>query len=369
MNKDARQGGTKAAGIKEIAKALNVSIGTVDRALHGRPGINAMTRAKVLKMAQTIGYRPNLAARYLKSRRQFVVSVQLPLHVASFFDPLRDGIREAAAPFEPGVHADFQSYPSLGEGDAELFERALNQKTNGIIITPGVPALIRAQIRKAARRNIPVVCVGTDAPGTERLCCVSACPWSSGAVAAELLTRFVHGPGQAAFFTGSLATEDHAEKLQGFRATLGSLRSPLELLDPLETHDDEDRAFQQAGRLLAGGGDLRAIYVSTANSLPVLRAVEESGRGGCIAVITTDLFPALIPLIRSGRILATIDQRAFTLGRLAFQAMHQFLVEGKCPQHRIRIAPHIVMASNLDLFVEQMSVVVDEPAPTAELIS
>ena len=44
--------GSKAVGIKGIAKALGVSIGTVDRALHNRPGINAITRAKVLSMAQ-----------------------------------------------------------------------------------------------------------------------------------------------------------------------------------------------------------------------------------------------------------------------------------------------------------------------------
>src|SRR3974377_1948603 len=80
----------KPAGIKEIAKALGVSIGTVDRALHGRAGINPITRAKVLKMAQTMGYRPNLAARFLKSQRQLMISVLLPTEIASFFDALRD---------------------------------------------------------------------------------------------------------------------------------------------------------------------------------------------------------------------------------------------------------------------------------------
>jgi LacI family transcriptional regulator len=95
--------------------------------------------------------------------------------------------------------------------------------------------------------------------------------------------------------------------------------------------------------------------VSTANSLPVLQAIEESGLAGKIIVITTDLFPALVPLIRSGRILATIHQRPQTQGRLAFQALYQFLVEGQCPVPRIRVAPHIVMNSNLDLFLENMA--------------
>ena len=39
-------------GIKDIARALGISIGTVDRAIHGRGGINAITKERVLKMAQ-----------------------------------------------------------------------------------------------------------------------------------------------------------------------------------------------------------------------------------------------------------------------------------------------------------------------------
>ena len=64
---------------------------------------------------------------------------------------------------------------------------------------------------------------------------------------------------------------------------------------------------------------------------------------------------ALVPLIRSGRVLATIHQRPLTQGRMAFQALYKFLVEGQCPLPRIRVAPHIVMNSNLDLFLERMA--------------
>src|ERR1035441_673895 len=51
----------KRSGIPQIAELAGVSIGTVDRALHGRPGINDETRQRVLDIAKKIGYRPNLA--------------------------------------------------------------------------------------------------------------------------------------------------------------------------------------------------------------------------------------------------------------------------------------------------------------------
>jgi LacI family transcriptional regulator len=356
----------KPVGIKEIAQALDVSIGTVDRALHGRPGINAMTRAKVLKMAQTMGYRPNLAARFLKSQRQLMLSVLLPVEIASFFDALRDGIREAAEPFGPTAHIEFRSYPSLGEGDAALFEETLGNGTQGMIIAPGEPAIMRPLIRKAARRNVPVVCVATDAPGTERLTAITACSSTNGAIVGELLSRVIHGKGKLAVVTGSLATEDHADKLEGFRASLKQLATPLGVVSVIEAHDDQRLAYSAMKGAIERNPDLRGVYVSTANSLPVLQAIEEAGLGGKLAVITTDLFPALVPLIRSGRVLATINQRPLTQGRMAFQALHQFLIEGKCPLPRIRVAPHIVMNSNLDLFLERLPRDVEDQESMAE---
>ena len=126
-------------GIKDIARALGISTGTVDRALHGKPDVSAETRARVLSMAETLRYRPNLAARFLQSRKQLRVSVQLPRKIALFWDSLREGIREAAAPFAPALHVEFRSYPSLGEGDIPLFDESLHDGTNGLIIAPGNP--------------------------------------------------------------------------------------------------------------------------------------------------------------------------------------------------------------------------------------
>ena len=335
---------------------LGVSIGTVDRALHARPGINPMTRARVLKMAETMGYRPNLAARFLKARKQIRLSAQLPEQIAGFFDQLRDGIREAAAAFAPAIHVQFRSYSRLGEGDTELFEQAINESTQGIIITPGEPGIVKPLIRRAARKNIPVVCVATDAPGTERLASVTACPHTTGAVSAELLCRFISGPGKLLAITGSLHTADRREDggrsrahLARFRNSAGALpdhRSPRRRRPRIRGDAEASgrvpgnpRRLREHGQLPAGAEGDRGIDASL----------------GQIAVITTDLFPALVPLIRSGRVLATVHQRPFTQGRLAFEALYQFLVEGKCPLPRIRVAPHIVMNSNLDLFLERMT--------------
>ena len=311
-----------------------------------------MTRARVLKMVQTLGYRPNVAARHLKLNRKLRISVHLPEEIALFFDALREGIREAAGPFQSTIDVQFRTYPRLGEGDIELFEDALREETNGVILTPGHPAALRPWIRKAARKRIPVVCVATDAPGTERLTSISSDPYTSGAMVAELLTRCVRDGGPVLLVTGDLSTNDHAEKVRGFQESLAGMQSRLDLASVVEAHDDPGEAHRRTLECLAQHPDLRAVYVSTANSMPVLQALEQGGYLGRIAVFTTDLFPALVPLIRSGKVLGTVYQRPRAQGRMALQSMYKFLVEGTCPPVRHRLPPHIILRSNLELFLE-----------------
>lgn len=342
-------------GIKDIAKALGISIGTVDRAIHSRGGINAITKERVLKMAQNLGYKPNLAARYLKAPRQVRVSVNLPARIGSFFDAVRAGIRDAASPFQAGVDLHFRTHPALGEGDEELFREALDDGSKGIIIAPGHPAQLKIWIRRAAQRRIPVVCVSTDAPGTERLTAVSADPFVSGAIVAELLHLVVRESGTVGVFTGDLSTIDHSEKVRGFKHSLGSPNGKLTVSGVIETHDDETTAYNQTRKLLARDRSLKAIYVSTANSITVIQALEELDPERRIALVTTDLFPQLVPFLKSSRILATIYQRPEAQGRMAFEALYNFLVEGKCPPHRVKLNPHIVMRSNLELFLDRIS--------------
>lgn len=342
-------------GIKDIARELGISIGTVDRAIHGRGGINAITKERVLKMAQTMGYKPNLAARYLKAPRQIRVSVNLPARIASFFDAVRSGIRDASSPFQAGVDLQFRTHPALGEGDEELFREALEDNSKGIIIAPGHPAQLKLWIRRAAQRRIPVVCVSTDAPGTERLTAASADPFVSGAMVAEFLHLTVRATGTIAVFTGDLSTIDHSEKVRGFKHGLSSLNGCLGLSNVIETHDDESDAYNQTRKLLTDDRSLKAIYVSTANSIAVIQALEELDPERRIAVVTTDLFAQLVPFLKSGRILATIYQRPEAQGRMAFEALYKFLAEGKCPPYQIKLNPHIVMRSNLELFLDRIS--------------
>jgi LacI family transcriptional regulator len=346
----------KPPNIKDIARELGISIGTVDRALHGRSDVSLATRARVLKKAEQLGYRPNIAARSLKLNRRLRIGVYFPRDITYFFDPLRAGVRAAAAA-STGVNMElvFRTFPRLDEGDVELLSEDVEVNFDGILVAPGNPGRIGPVLSAIARRGVAVVCVASDAPRSERLASVGADAHASGAIATEIFSRTIQMPGHLATITGDLTTLDHAEKLRGFAANLAVYAPHLALLPAIESHEQPEMAYRQAIELLSRKPYPLGIYLSTANSVPVLKAMEEKNLHGQIQVIATDLFPELIPYIESGNILATLYQRPFTQGKTALELLFRCLVDGVTPEPFTRLAPHIILRSNLALFTSYLS--------------
>ena len=340
----------------DLADALGVSTGTVHRALHNHAGVSPLTKTRVVQMAKSMGYSPNLAARYLSRRQQLRISVNTLKGTTSFWDDVRAGIqKEARALSISNIQIEFRTYPQLGEGEAEAFEEAVRSGVNGIITFPSHPQHLRTWMRRAMRAQIPVICVATDAPGTGRLAVVSIDTMGSGSLAADLLGRLLQGKGKVAVTLSDLAITEHAEKCRAFEDTLLNFYPGMSLVGTVEEHDIETEAYDKCKRLFSSHPDLAGIYVSTEASIPVIEAARDAGILPRLSIITTDMFPTLIEHIRAGRVLATIYQRPFTQGRMAFRVLHEFLVEGSCPAYQVTLAPHLVMRGNLEYFLQRQS--------------
>ncbi len=79
----------------ELARICGVSQGTVDRALHGRPGVAEATRRKILEAARLHSYSPNPAARELMTGRGTVAGAIIPAGASVFFMDLFEALRKA----------------------------------------------------------------------------------------------------------------------------------------------------------------------------------------------------------------------------------------------------------------------------------
>jgi len=201
-----------------------------------------------------------------------------------------------------------------------------------------------------------VVCVATDAHNSGRLGVVSVDTLASGSIAADLMGRFI-GPkqGSVAITVFDMAITEHAEKCAAFESTIKNFYPNLSLLKPIEDHDIEKEAYRKCRKLFEQYPEVVGIYVTTEASIPVLKAACDAKMHDRLTIITTDLFPDLVPYIRSGNVIATIYQRPRAQGEMAFRMLHEFLAEGSRQSHQVALAPHLVMRGNLDFFLRHQS--------------
>src|SRR5882724_1163279 len=344
----------KRAGIHKIAELAGVSIGTVDRALHSRPGIRDSTRKKILTIAKQLSYTPHPAARALSIGRAHIrIGVCIPEEIHFFYDQMRAGIKdEAARAGSLGIDLIHNPTPSLGENEKEKIAELLESEVAALIITPGDPKVVTPLINKAEKEGIRVICTTTDAPQSHRSTVVSVDPSLSGKLAAELATKFLPAESQAAVVTGMLSTEEHRAKAEGFRTAFESDCPGGKVVAILEAHESEEESYRKTRALLDEKPRLQGIYVSTVNCMPVVRAVQERKRAGRIRLITTDLFRQMIPHLEQGTISASIYQDPYLQGQTAVGVLVDHLTNGAKIPSTCYLNPGIVLRSNLHLFRE-----------------
>ena len=92
-------------GIRRLADHLDISIGTVSRALNGRPDVNEATRQRVLEAAAQMGYVPNQSGRALRKGTTGVIGFMIETGAKTaadgdtFFLSVFDGVQTVLGAF------------------------------------------------------------------------------------------------------------------------------------------------------------------------------------------------------------------------------------------------------------------------------
>jgi LacI family transcriptional regulator len=341
-------------GIHLIAEMANVSIGTVDRALHGRGGIKDATRQRILQIARQIGYTPNLAARALSVTKATArIGVCMPREIHFFYDQLWSGVLdEERRVGQLGIEFVNRPVQTLGQDDTVAFKELRQSGVDGIILTAGNPKDLTPLINDAEENGIPVVCVSTDAPESRRSSVVCVEPWLNGCLAGELMGKILPPGSKVGVVVGMLTAEDHRKKTDGFSDAFPRHCAGGKIVAVVEGHEDEDESFQKTFDLLRRMPTISGLYVNTVNCLPVCRALGARGLAGKIKLITTDLFAEMSAYFQKGTITASIYQQPHRQGQIAVRLLADKLTNRTTLPPAIHLSPGVIMSSNLHLFRE-----------------
>lgn len=343
----------KNATIKDIANLAGVSIGSVDRAIHGRYGIKVETRKKILNIIEQSGYEVNELASSLSRRNHIRIAfVTTQAYFDEFYCDVQRGALAAAEQLKdygieviPCFLADFDK-----EAEKRTLEELLSRNIQGIILCPFHENELDEVIDKFTDMGVPVVTVATDAPKSKRLACVSTDSRKNGEMAAELMSLLIGGEGKVIAISGFKSITDHEQKLQGFCSYLSQYAPRIEIVGAFHTCQNETEIYNITSSMLETHTDLNGIYIATSSSKGACKAVEDYNRGDSIKFISTDLHKEVRAYMQKGIIDASIYQSPYRQGFLSAQILFDYIAKGKLTAGTNFIRPEIVLPGCVALF-------------------
>ena len=324
-----------AVGIRDVAAAASVSVGTVSNVLNAPERVAPATVARVHAAIAQLGFVRNDAARQLKAGRSRCVGL-LVLDVGNpfFTDVARSAERQAAQSNLVILLGTSDDDPQRERAYLETFDE---QRVFGLLISPVGDDLDR--LLALHRRGVPVVLVDRDGSGT---------PFGSVAVddvagGRMALTHLCdRGRTRIAYVGGPVSLRQVADRLAGARDAVGEY--PGAALEFIPTDEPSVLAGRAAGeRLCAIDPDCRPDAVFCANDLlaiGMLQALAAYGVNvpGDVALIGYDD----IDFARSAAVpLSSIRQPSANIGVTAVELL---LAAAEAPEAEPR---HVVFLPEL----------------------
>lgn len=354
----------KLVTIKDIAEKSGYSIATVHRALNHKGGLSEETRMKILNVANDLNYTNNYIASAL-SRKSIDIAIVLPNPQGFgkyYFSYMIKGIRNCYEELYSYninlLECYYDKEESEEEGQIKRLQQLYFEKDHvlqGLIIAPISNSEVLVKTLQAfAREGTKIVFIDDDLPEVNRICCVAPSDEYIGNLGAELMSHMLKKQdGKILLAAGNPAQSAHTLNAKGFISYMKQYRSDIEVI-VAEDGRDAQASYQNLKKLLHETDDIVAAYsVRAKNSIPLCRAIQDTGRIDDISIIGSDLFLETEELLESGVLSAVIYKNPYQKGYRAFQILFDAVIKNISPKEELIYVPiSIILRSNLRFYKE-----------------
>ena len=337
--------------IKQIADLAGVSRGTVDRALNDRYGIDPELKARILKIASDLGYRSNRAGKMLSIRKSPLnIGIQMPSIGNEFYTEVERGLQSAARDYADfGLTLNIRTMKGFdAQAQIRQIHELIAEGINGLAFVPINHPDIQVFLEEIAATGLPVITLNSDISEGRRLGYVGIDYWQSGATAAGVLRLLANQqPIQVLILTGSVQILGHNQRITGFSQILRKNSPNIQIVDILETLDDEQNAYELTREAFTKDPGIDAIYLTAGGVAGTIRALEDLGLAGRIRVICNDLTETERDYLDRGIISATIGQQPYEQGYKPVQYLFEYLLDGTLPPEETILHSEIFIREHL----------------------
>ncbi len=204
--------------LRDVAEAAGVHAATASRALNPatRGLVNAETARRVIKVAETLGYRPNPIARGLKTSKSGTIGLVIPDLTNPLFPPIVRGIEDVLEPAGfSGLIVNTDNDPRRERAQIELLR---SRQVEGLIVAT---ALVNHPLMEQLHREGVVMVMvnrrpdGVDVP--------SITPDDAAGVALSVRHLADLGHRRIAHIAGPPETSTGITRARSFRTTVRDL--------------------------------------------------------------------------------------------------------------------------------------------------
>lgn len=259
------------ATIKEVAKAADVSVGTVSNVLSGASKVSSANRERVVKAIRALDYYPNHAARSLKTRQTQLLGMVISDITNPYFPLVARGAEDAA--LEHGYLLIASNTDHQVEREKRVLTVLRNRRVDGILLVVAPNGDDSSHIKEITGSGTAIVCLDRIPAGL-KLSSVTV----DAIHGTEMCIRHLISMGHRsiAIITGNMQLQNAIDRLQGYRNALREAELPVEESLILKGDFKFTSGYLLTKELMLGPKRPTALFVSNGvMGLGSLKALKE----------------------------------------------------------------------------------------------
>ncbi|MEX6686871.1 LacI family DNA-binding transcriptional regulator [Danxiaibacter flavus] len=315
--------------IKQLAQELNLSAGTVSKALKDSHEISAETKKRVREMAKDLDYVPNPYASSLRRRKSKTIAVVLPDIADSFFSAAIKGIETVAQ--DKGYHVLVYLTHELSYKECSILNDFKSGRVDGVLISVSRETTENHHVNELQANGIPVVFFDRVLPEINTAKVVTNDFEAARIATKHLIEKGCH---RIAYLSFSRTLSISMDRLEGYKQALcdAGMEHAIDVVFCCNDEDENNRLIKEAlSRQSKPDGILASAESLTIVAYHVCHEMGIKIPDDIKIVSFSNLATALI----LNPSLTTISQPAFEMGEsaalLLFKSLEKnnFVLEGE----------------------------------------
>jgi ribose transport system substrate-binding protein len=294
---------------------------------NGDPRSNQLSRRRFLaRSAFVIGAALTPSSQASWAAEKPKVGLVMKSLANEFFKQMQAGAQEFAA-----KNADKFDFSAVGMKDERDFaaqvdaiENFVTQKYNVIVVAPADSKAMVTPLAKAVKAGIAVINIDValddeakKAAGID-LAFFGPDNRAGAKLAGDALGQSLGEGGKVVILEGNPEADNAKQRKLGFEDSVKEYK--LKLLDSKTAHWETEEANNLMTNFLTQYPDIQGVMAANDSmALGVVKAIDAAGKLGSIKVVGFDNIPAVQPLIKNGKMLATVEQYGAQMAALGIQ--------------------------------------------------